>query len=214
MYHDEANEMTHYKPFQDNTVLQSSIASGQQPAMSEQQQLTDGKKGDNVTVDCTCCEYLGYGTIITNTLLTLIFGILFIILTAVGKQNVSIHDGDTRCDCTLFAPSVGHGLGVSLLIEVGLLVGVSIFGIVAFLLKNDAIIKIALYCCFVAGGFIAVNYLGFLCMTIAVIVFVATGGVCCSVTSVVVASLSAVIAVFKFVFIIVFLCYQYVHNSD
>lgn len=207
----EEPKTTHYTPFQEN-VIQPSITSEEQPAISEQQPADDKKK-DN-TLYCTCCEYVGYGTLITNTLLTLIFGILFIILTAVGEQNISLHDDDMRCDCTLFAPSVGHGLGVSLLIEVGLLVGVLIFGLVAFSFKNEAIMKIALYCCFVAGGFLAINYIAFLCITIAVIVFVAMGGVCCSVTSVAVASLSAVIAIFKFVFIIAVLCYQYVNKSD
>ena len=167
------------------------------------------KKKDNYVWDFSCCECAGYLTGILIELTTLIFGILFIVLSAVGGENISNRD----CHCTLFTRSLGHGLGISLLLEIGMLFAVLVMAIGLSLCQNsekeEACTKLVQYYCYVTGSFIALNYIAFLCMTIAVLVFVATGGSCCSATSVAVASLSAVMAVFKFIVILVVLCYSY-----
>ena len=52
---------------------------------------------------------------------------MFIVLTAVGQENSSEND----CDCAQFTPSIGYGLGASLLLEVGMLVVVFMFIIIS-----------------------------------------------------------------------------------
>ena len=155
------------------------------------------------------------GMMVVNVVLSLIFAIVFIILTAVGKENISTYDGahslDKRCDCTLFTPSLGYGLAASLFIEVGLIALVLVFAILAFLCKTE---KLFLYYALVDGSFLALNGIAFLCMTLAVIVFVVRGSYCCSVTSITVASLSAVILAMKIVFITVIGCSSCLCDSD
>ena len=206
---------THYTPCYTEQNHQSSSAptTSDQPVVvpSEQPQ---NEKDEEVKTDnkCTCCAWLGYVAVITYTVLTLIFGILFIVLTAVGKENISIHKGSTHCSCELFVPAVGYLLGVIQLIEVGLLVGIPVIFMLGFCVEG--MINFLLYYCFVAGGLLVINFFCFLCTTLAAIVFVAMGGMCCSTTSVVVASLSGVIAAFKLVIFYVSICHEYFHRSD
>lgn len=170
------------------------------------------KKGDTYVYDCSCCECVGFLTGILAVLLTFIFGILFIVLSAVGGENTK--SKENNCDCTQFTRGLGSGLGISLLLEVGVLLALLALAVGAALCKSkqDKCEKLVQYYSFVAGAFIAVNYICFLCMTIAVIVFVATGRSCCSATSIVVASLSGVLSVVKLVVIFVILCYGYFSN--
>ena len=174
----------------------------------------NNKKEEKYIYDCSCCECVGYMTVVITVLLTLVFGILFMVLTAVGGENTSSRE--KNCHCKLFTRELGYGLGISLLLEVGMLFAVLALAVGAALCKQKAAAceKLVEYYSFVAGIFVAINYISFLGMTLAVIVFVATGGVCCSVTSIVVASLSAVMSAFKLVLIFIILCYLYFKNSD
>ena len=164
--------------------------------------------GDNKCANASC---VNGGVLIVSTLLSLIFGIIFVVLTAVGKENTSSHEEDNRCDCTLFTPSLGYGMAASLFIEVGIILAVLVFGLAA--VACEKLMKLLTYYAFVSGSFIAVNFIGFLCMTLAVIVFVAMGGRCCSATSIAVASLSAVISALKIVFICIISCYTYLSDD-
>ena len=151
------------------------------------------------------------GMIVLNTLLTFIFAIVIIVLTAVGKRNISTYDGmhelDKRCDCTLFTPSLSYGLAVSLFIEIGLMVTLIIFAVITTVTDNTNYSKLLNYYGYVAGSFVALNFFAFLCMTLAVIVFVAMGtSACCSATSIVVVSLSTFLLVIKTLFICCFCC--------
>ena len=168
---------------------------------------TQFKKKDKYVYDCSCGEICGYVTAVVIFLLTLVFGIVFIVLTAVGKENTSSSEKD--CDCTQFTPSIGYGLGASLLLEVGMLVVLIVFVAVISLTKKNDTEKIFLAFSIFLCALITLNFLGFLCATIAAIVFVGTGGSgCCSVTSIIVASLSVVLATIKLLIITVVCCWS------
>ena len=157
--------------------------------------------------------YVYFGLMVVNVLLSLIFAVAFIILTAVGKENISTHDGahslDKRCDCAQFTPSVGYGLAASLFIEVGLIFLVFVLAVFNKIVTICRKYRIFFYYALFDGSFLALNGIAFLCMTLSVIIFVAQGSYCCSVTSVIVASLSAVILTLKIVFITVICCCSY-----
>ena len=159
----------------------------------------------------TCSLCMQVGMMLINALLTFIFTIVIIILTAVGKRNIStyddMHDLDKRCDCTLFTPSLSYGLTVSLFIEIGLMVTLIIFAAITTVTDGTKYSKLLNYYAYVAGSFVALNFFAFLCMTLAVIVFVAMGTLaCCNATSIVVASLSTFLLVIKTLFICCFCC--------
>ena len=97
--------------------------------------VSKSKKKDGYVYDCSPCEICGYATAVVFFFLTLILGIVFIALTAVGKENTSSSD----CDCTGYTPSMGYGLGASYLIEVGLLVVLLVFLLVMTNTKTEDI---------------------------------------------------------------------------
>ena len=158
--------------------------------------------------DCSRSDYMQAGMLLTNTLLTFIFAIVIIVLTAAGKPNIRIrvYDLDKGCDCTSFTPSLSYGLAVSLFIEIGLMVTLLILAVV-LMVVGEKYSKLVEYYGYVAGSLVGLNFLAFLCMTLAVIVFVAMGtSTCCSATSIAVASLSAFLMVIKTLFICCFCC--------
>ena len=101
---------------------------------------TVSKKKDNYVYDCSPCDICGYVTAVVIFLVTLILGIVFIVLAAVGQENTS--SDESNCDCTDFTPSMGYGLGASLLLEVGMLVMLFVFVCVISLTKTDHIEKL------------------------------------------------------------------------
>lgn len=160
--------------------------------------------------DCSRSDYMQAGMLLTNTLLTFIFAIVIIVLTAAGNPNIRIrarvYDLDKGCDCTSFTPSLSYGLAVSLFIEIGLMVTLLILAVV-LMVVGEKYSKLVEYYGYVAGSLVGFNFLAFLCMTLAVIVFVAMGtSTCCSATSIAVASLSAFLMVIKTLFICCFCC--------
>ena len=191
---DEESKETRYKPEQ-----LSIVTSYYQPAVPCEQPQSEKEEELKANSKCSCCVWLGFVAVITYTVLALIFGILFIVLTAIGKENISLHEGSKYCNCELFAPSVGYGLGLTLLIEVGLEVSIIIIFILASI--GEALKKLFDHC-FVIGGLLAFNYVCFLCIILTII---AMGGICCSV---VVAGLSGLIVAFKFVIIYVYICHS------
>ena len=198
----------HYSTFGSNSASANKSSNSQQ-SQNESIILCKGSEARG------WCVYLGI--LIINILLSLTFAIAFIILTAVGKKNISTydrdHDIDKMCDCTLFTPSLGYGFGGSLFIELGLIAGVFVLAAVAVLCCSKSY-KLVLYYALVDATLIVLNFIAFLCMTLAVIVFVARGGQCCSVTSIVVASLSSVLLVLKIVFVVIVCCYSYCCDSE
>ena len=171
------------------------------------------KKKDKYVYDCSPCDICGYSTVVVIILLTLIFGILFIVLTAVGKQNTK-STSEGGCDCTLYSPSMGYGLGVSLLLEIGMMMVMFIFISVISLTKNSSTEKVCYGFCVFFGFLLIINYLGFLCTSITATVFVGIGGTCCSVTSIVVASLSIFLAAIKLLLTVVGICYVVAKDCD
>ena len=177
------------------------------------------RSNNDTTVKCdgdTCSTCMQAGMLILNTLLTFIFAIVIIVLTAVGKENISTYDGsrtDKKCDCTSLTPSLSYGLAVSLFIEIGLMVTMIILAGITTLTNNDKYSKLLNYYGYAAGSFIGLNFIVFLCMTIAVIVYVAMGtSACCSATSIVVASLSTFLVVIKTVFVCCLCCILFVND--
>ena len=174
-------------------------------ATSNEPPTVSTKKKDNYVYDCKCCDIIGYLTVIVTLLLNLIFGIVFIVLTAIGKENV--HSREKNCDCTQYTPSMGNGLGASLLLELAMMVLWFVLYAIAELTKNKSLEKSLVASSIFVFCLLALNYLGFLSTTIAAIVFVGTGGSCCSATSVIVASISVAITAFKLMIISVCCCW-------
>lgn len=170
----------------------------------------DSKKKDKYVYDCSPTFICGFVTTIVIFLLTLILGIVFLVLTAVGQENTSNDD----CDCTDFTPSMGYGLGASLLLEVGMLVIVFVFLCIITLTKSDHIEKLMYAFSIFTFGLIILNGIGLFATTIAAIVSVGTGGSCCSITSIIVASLSTVLATIKLLILTVGFCYMFVKEYN
>ena len=170
----------------------------------------DSTRKDKYVYDCSPTTICGYVTAIVIFLLTLILGIVFLVLTAVGQENTSNND----CDCTDFTPSMGYGLGASLLLEVGMLVIVFVFACIITLTKSDHIEKLFYAFSIFTLGLIILNGLGFFATTIAATVFVGTGGSCRSITSIIVVSLSTVLATIKLLIVSVGVCYVSVQDCN
>lgn len=165
---------------------------------------------EKYSYDCSRSDCMQAGMLLTNTLLTFIFAIVIIVLTAAGKPNIRIrtrvYDLDKGCDCISFTPSLSYGLAVSLFIEIGLMVTLLVLAVVSTVVGKKYS-KLVEYYGYVAGSLVGLNFLGFLCMALAVIVFVAMGtSTCCSATSIAVASLSAFLMAIKTLFICCFCC--------
>lgn len=199
----------------DTTALISDVeaAGSESKADDNDHQTTITKAKADSDDGGTCSLCMQVGMMVVNTLLSFVFAIIIIILTAVGKRNVSTYDGmhdlDKRCDCTLFTPSLSYGLAVALFIEIGLMVTLIIFAVISTVIDDtiNKYPKFLSYFATVAGSLIVLNFFAFLCMTIAVIVFVAMGtSACCSATSIAVASLSTFLLVVKTLFICCFCC--------
>ena len=165
-------------------------------------------KGDKDDDSCSICTQVGM--LLINTLLTFTIAVIIIVLTAVGKPNISTYDGqhepDKKCSCTLFTPSLAYGLAITLFIEIGLMITLIIFAVIASV-TDTKYSKLFTYYAYVAGSFIALNFFGFVCMTIAVLVFAGMGtSLCCSATSIAVAALSAFLLLIKTILICCFCC--------
>lgn len=170
----------------------------------------DSTKKDRYVYDCSPGEICVFVTIIVLFLLTLILGIVFLVLTAVGQENTSNSD----CDCTSFTPSMGYGLGATLLVEVALLVTVFVFACVITLTKSDDTEKLFNAFSIFTFGLIILNGIGIFGVSIAVGVFVGEGGSCCSVTSIIVASLSIALATVKLLIVTIGVCYMAVKEGS
>jgi hypothetical protein len=180
--------------------------------LSLPQPPTVSKKKDNYVYDCSPCDICGYVTAVVIFLVTLILGIVSIVLTAVGQENTTSDEKD--CDCTEYTPSMGYGLGSALLLEVGMLVILFVFVCVMALTKTDHIEKLFMVFSLVISMLIILNGLGIFSATIAAIVFVGEGGSCCSVTSIIVASLNVALATIKLLIVTVGFCYLSVKECD
>ena len=182
------------------------------PSSLPQPPTVSKKKDHRYVYDCSPCDICGYVTAVVLFLLTLILGIVVIVLTAVGQENTSSSEGD--CDCTDFTPSMGYGLGACLLLEVGMLVFLLIFLLVITNTKTEHIEKLFIAFSVFTVMLIILNGIGFFSTTIAAIVFVGEGGSCCSVTSIIVASLCVVMATIKLVILTVSFCYLAVQDCN
>ena len=161
----------------------------------------------------TCSLGIQVGAALTNTLLSFVFAVSIIVLTALGKDNISTYggydgvddlDGEILCDCTLFTPSLSYSLAVSLFTEIALMAILIIFAVILTILGDIEYSKPFVYYARVTGTFIALNFFAFLCMTLAMMALASMGtSSCCSGSSMLVARLSSFLLVVKVLFIII-----------
>lgn len=158
----------------------------------------------------TCSLGIQVGTALTNTLLSFVFAVSIIVLTALGKDNISTYgyDGvndldEILCDCTFFSPSLSYGLAVSLFTEIVLMATLMIFAVILTIVGDTEYSKPFAYYARVTGTFIVLNFFVFLCMTLVVMALASMGtSACCSGSSMLVARLSSFLLGVKVLFMI------------